>query len=92
MSITNNFQNRADGTDYVITLDTGTTVEFGPRKDDGEGGMTACLDAKAQVWGIYIRYAHVGTAEWVGDASTQMWAAAMADGLRRILDWTAVEA
>lgn len=90
--MSNNFASRLDGADYVITLDTGTTVEFGPRKDDGEGGMTACLDADAQVWGVYVRYAHVGTAEWVADASCHIYAAAMADGLRRMLDWQAVQA
>ncbi len=90
--MTNNFGSRLDGADYIITLSTGTTVEFGPRKNDGTDNMVSCLDAEAEVWGIYVRYAHVGTAEWVADASCHLYAAPMADGLRRMLDWTAVQA
>lgn len=67
--------------DNFHTTGNGTTIQYGPRRDEGNGSMVPCSREEAQVWGMYVcKPGEVGF-DWFADCVSEAAAVAIAFGL-----------
>ncbi|MCO5735909.1 hypothetical protein [Stenotrophomonas maltophilia] len=69
-------------TDTYKTLANGTSIQYGPRKDDGTGNMIPCPKEEAQVWGMYLQKPDQIGHDWIADCVSESAAVCLTFGLQ----------